>query len=193
MSVVVGIKQKGVWHLGADTQMSSGSFKDHYRKESNYKIKVYDNGLIAGFVGTCSVIRTLRERTDLFEVPEEGLTMKFIVSSFLPKVYELFKEREFVKDADKGRPDLDLSMALVYKDKCFLILGDLKVWEVSDSFSIGAGDEAAAISIKMTEGYKNVETRLLTAMRLASFYISSVGAPYVLIDNENYEYTVKEG
>ena len=118
--------------------------------------------------------------------------MKFLVNTFVPRIYELLKKENLVKDADKGSPDIGLSMVLVHKDKCFKVCSDLTVWEVSDYFAIGAGEDPAYISIRMTENYKNVQTRLVQAMRLAGKFVTSVGAPFTLIDNKDYIFTVKE-
>ena len=193
MSVVVGIKKDGVFYLGADTQTTHGNmiFRD-FSKEG-YKIKNMGNGLLCCTVGTCDVSRKICAHDELFVLPDDGLTKRFVAEEFAPKVFQLVRDENMVDEIKDGRPDIECSLALVYKDKCIILTSDLIIWEVNERFAIGSGKPVAYASLAMSDNQVSVKDKLVDAMRAASQSITSVSAPYILINSKDLEYEIIGG
>lgn len=192
MSVVVGIKKDGVFYLGADTQITSGNLIMRGTDKEGYKIKDMGNGLLCCAVGNCDITGNICMHDELFVLPKDGLTKRFVVKEFAPKVLQIIKDEKLVDEIKEGSPDIECGLVLVYKDKCIMLRSDLTVWEVDDALAIGSGKSAAYASLTMSNK-TDVREKLIDALNAASDLITSVSAPYVLIDSKNLEYEIIGG
>ena len=192
MSVVVGIKKDGVFYLGADTQITNGDMIFRDFSEEGLKIKNMGNGLLCCMVGTCAVTENICTYEELFVLPEDGLSKRFVAEEFAPKVFQLVKDEKLVDEIKEGKPNIECGLALVYKDKCIILRSDLTVWEVNDTFAIGSGKPAAYASMTVSDK-TDVREKLVDALNAASDLITSVSAPYLLIDSKNLEYEIIGG
>lgn len=193
MSVIVGIKKNGVFYLGADTQSTSGDFITRTNSKEEYKIKNMGNGLLCCTVGACKVSINICAHEELFVLPKGGLTKKFVVEEFAPKVLEIVKDENLVEQMKEGKPYIDCSFALVHKGKCILLKSDLSVWEVADTFSLGSGKAMAFPTLELSDKKQDVKEILFSAMKNVATFINSVSAPYIFIDSKNLEYEIIGG
>lgn len=193
MSLIIGIKKDGAFYLGADTQTTNGDLIERDFSKEGFKIKDAGNGLLFCAVGACDVSRNIIVRDELFVLPEDGLTKRFIVENFVPKVFELIKEEGLVSEIKEGKPNIDCTFALVYKDKCFIIKNDLSVWEVDEMFAIGSGKPMAFAFLQLSDDKQDVKKTIIDAMKASAESVTSVSAPYILRSSNNPEYEIIEG
>ncbi len=196
MSIIVAVKHGGAVFMGADTQTSYKDFKTNSLAENNFKITRLPCGLLIGSSGRADIAARVVHAENVFTVPPEGLSKKYIVTVIIPELFHFLDERELLgtdddDDEDEESGSMDCSLILAHKDKLFYINGNFSVWEC-DKFCVGgSGDGFAFPYMKSFDDGKDVHGQLLTAMRAAARHDQAVSAPFILIDSKNLDYKVE--
>lgn len=197
MSIIVAVKHGDTVYMGADTQITYGDGeKRNSLLESDRKIHKFENGLLVGATGAADdILRVIYNKT-IFEIPQEGLTKKFVVNEIVPKLFAYFKEKDCLvaekndDDAEKSR--MRCSFVLAYKNKIIYIHGDFGVWENARFCAAGAGGSYAFPYLEAFDHKDDVNGQLVRAMRGCAKHDNSISAPFILIDSKNLTYTVTE-
>lgn len=151
MSVVIAVRDKNRFVLGADAQVSCGGEKSHTGNKV-WEIKEYP-GCCMGAVGSARASQIIASVKGLLdglpfgtpEVPDE-----FIVLALPRCIYETLKNHgiEELWDQD-GQKQLLLpcEFFFAYKDRCWCIHRDMTVEEVEEYMAIGSGGAGAEHSM----------------------------------------------
>ena len=189
MSLVVAVKDGDKVYMGADTQTTFGGniIRRQKLKEGCLKITKMPNSVLLGHVGKLNCAQRLCTQADWFEnLPEEGLTKKFLVQEIVPKFEKNIKA---VNGLDKNG-GAGCTYIVVWKDRIFLIEKDFSVLEIADCVAIGTPDYAY---YSLLRPECSARERLLLALEVASTFSTNVSAPYVLTDSENLTFEFVEG
>ena len=190
MSLVIAEIKDGVVYMGADTQVSSGETKRNLTTEPNLKITRMPHGILLGKVGAVRVSNILINFKEWFEPLEhQPLTKEFLVTKIMPKFYNELKKRELL--SREHIAGFEGSFLIAQKDKLFLINGNFTVNEVPRFDAIGAGNDAAYTTYQLLPN-ASVREKMLTSLRLASEYDTSISAPYAFCDTKSLEIELVE-
>ena len=199
MSVIVAVKHNGAVYMGADSQTTYGNeVKKNSVIESERKITKLNNGLLIGGVGNASIIRRIVNSKDIFTVPSEGLSKKYIVTQIIPILFKFLDEKQLLSDKDEEDDDdeelcsMHCSFIIAHNDKLFYINRRLGVWENSKFCVAGSGGAFAFPYLSAFDDCGDVNGQLLNAMRGSAKHDAAVSGPYVFIDSRNLVYTIKE-
>lgn len=197
MSVVIAVKHGGVVYMGADTQVTYGDCeKKNSTIESERKIFKFDNGLLLGSVGRGDEIMRLTYSKDIFTVPSEGLSKRYIVTEIVPKIFSFLVERKLLKepeeDDETSRTRMRSSHILAYRDKIFYINTTFGVWECARFCVAGSGGEYAFPYLNTFNYEGDINGQILRAMKCCAKHDSSVSSPYIFINNKKYAFEVRE-
>jgi ATP-dependent HslUV protease subunit HslV len=156
-TTIVGIRHNGQVAIGGDGQVTMGNA---IMKHNACKIrKVYNNTILTGFAGAAADAFTLFER---FEEKLERF------SGNLPKVVvELAKNWR----TDKYLRQLEALLAIMDKDKTFLVSGTGEVIEPDDGIiAIGSGGNYALAAARSLIKYSKLSAKeiVLESLRIAS-------------------------
>lgn len=154
MSLVVAIKHKNRFILGADKQASGWNNKQHtatkvWRAE-------YKNCCIGsvGLARGAQVIQYIRGLLDAAGFGKDQLDEDFIHLQLPRTLYETLKMHGVITE-DPGHPFyLPNDFFIAYKDRCWQICQDLSVSEVEEYEAIGSGADIALGVIETALIYK---------------------------------------
>ncbi|MBQ7761449.1 MAG: hypothetical protein IJ400_05270 [Clostridia bacterium] len=186
MSVVVAVKRDGVVYMGADTQTTSGMAKTTYLKESNLKIRVFDNGIILGHVGSVakkSIIAHSKNIIPKLKLENGVLTKRVIVEQLIP----MLKKEEVFFDKEEGQ--IDVSALVAYKDKLFRLRNET-VTEICEFCSIGSGTNFAWTQLESFHKKLDPVSLLIKSMDASARNITSVSAPFVVVNTRDMKIEV---
>lgn len=183
MSMIIGIKDKGVVYLGVDSQRVRSRIKVYDFNESNcgiWKDENLPNGLIAtvGEKRDRDIINTAKI------IPEKDtkIDFSFVVREFTQNIIKELIEFKRIK------PDDGITMKsrfmIAQEDKLFLVDFDAAVIEIEDFYAISDADEVAMGSLHSTVG-EDPKERIIKAFRAAAKTNLYVGFPILLIDTKD--------
>lgn len=189
MSLVVAVKDGDRVYMGADTQTTFGNtvIRRPKLKEGCLKITKMPNGVLLGHTGKLNCAQRLTTQKAWFEnLPEEGLTKKFLVQEIVPKFKDNIKA---VNGLDKNG-GAGCSFIVAWKDRLFLLENDFSVFEIADYIAIGTPDYA---HYALMQVHQPARERLLSALETASTFSTTVSAPHVLADSKDLALEFVEG
>ena len=194
MSVVIAVKQGGRIWFGADTQLTSGSDRYNYLSEGDYKVAKLDNGILLSWTGETAVWQTILGHLDWFTLNGKGeLTKEHIVTKILPNLYGGLKEEDALERGDEGIPLMMTGrMTLACKDKLFEICRDFQVMRYEDYQATGSGAHAVLYGLSKMDKTQDINAQLLELLRISAKHDTAVSAPFIFIDTQDLQYTVKE-
>jgi ATP-dependent protease HslVU (ClpYQ) peptidase subunit len=168
MSLVVAIKDKDRFVLGADKQASTGGTKDH----TNTKIWELPElpGAILGSVGSARASQIIQYSQIIDKnLITEDIDTTFVVRVLTPTFANGLKTNGIVVDpGEGGRCDMmPNAFIFAYKDRAWTIWHDLSVSEIEDYFAIGSGSEVARGALFATTD-KNPFERIVVSIEAAA-------------------------
>lgn len=144
MSLVVAIRDKDRFVLGADKQASTGMTKDH----TSTKIWAVKGlpGAIMGGVGSARASQIIQysEVIDKNSL-DAGLNTDYIVNSLAPIIANTLTANGIKLQAPEESSCSMMPNAFIfaYADRAWMIWNDLSVTEIEDYIAIGSGSEVA--------------------------------------------------
>lgn len=168
MSLVIAVRDKDRFVLGADKQVSTGDSKNH----TSTKIWPLRDlpGAIMGGVGSARASQIIQysdivDKNNLQAEP----TTDFVVCSLAPTIAATLKASGVViGPGESGMCDMmPNAFIFAYKDKAWMIWNDLSVAEIDDYFAIGSGSDVAMGALFATKG-KNPFDRIVTCIDAAA-------------------------
>lgn len=154
MSVVVAIKDKDRFVLGADKQSTCGNLKSE-NETKLWTVPELEDAII-GAVGTVRAIQLIRycQLFDKNTIPEK-LSTRYIVNHVVPWIVKTLQDNQVecsITDSVGKFMTIPASFIIAYKDGCWIINNDLSVSEVYDYTAIGSGNEIALGALYATQG-----------------------------------------
>ena len=195
MSVVMAVKQGNRIWLGADTQSTRGTDRYNQLSPHDFKVTKLDNGMLLSMTGETASSQFILAHPEWFTVDEnKGLTKKHIVRKIIPNMYKALEDEELLEREDRGTPPITkCTIMIAYQDKLFKICRDLQVIRHEDYLAIGSGSNAVVYGLSKIDKTKDVNEQLLRLLKISAKHDANVSAPFVLIDTQDLQYTIKEG
>ena len=194
MSVVMAVKQGDRIWFGADTQATRGGDRYNQLSPNDYKVTMFDNGVLLSATGETVTSQILLAHPEWFTVDgEKGLTKEHIVTKIVPQIYETLEAEDLLEKDDKGTPPImKCTVLLAYKDKLFEICRDLQIIRYEDYQATGSGANAINYGLARIDKTQDINEQLLRLLKISAKLDSNVSAPFILIDTKNLKFTVKE-
>jgi ATP-dependent protease HslVU (ClpYQ) peptidase subunit len=169
MSLVVAIKNKNRFVIGADKQVSTGLSKDHTAIKLWNLAELPD--AIMGSVGTIRAMQVI-QYSDIIDKNcfGEEITTEFIVKSLVPTIVATLEGNGVdcsEGDEKKSIKYMPNSFIFAINDKAWLIWNDLSVTEIVDTMAIGSGSDIAKGALYATKD-KDPFSRIVTCIDAAS-------------------------
>ena len=193
MSIVIAYKRDGIVYMGADTKRSQGNWARTIEIVNDMKIHRIGENMLIGAVGNLSHIQTMvNNREEWFNTKGQPLTKKFIVQNVIPKFFSALKY-EGKLDIEEGKSPVAKSCFCVTDGKKIFHINDyFMVTELSDFCAIGCTEYIAYAYIRNAEKTDDVKEVILSALRGSVHRDDGVGAPYIFIDTDKFEFTIVE-
>lgn len=195
MSLIVALKHNGVVYMGSDLVSYKYGCKHYLTNPNNnriFKVNGCDNMLMAldGKIVEQNIAKCA------YLIPEavamkEDIDFEFLVTEFIPNLFELFDCRHILKKGD-NEYSCDSDMVIAYKDKLFEVFSDGGVIESDDYVSVGIGDEEALGSLMTTTEVEDPKERILIALRAATNRKSRVSGPFMITDTKTCKFEIIE-
>ena len=195
MSVVMAVKQGNRIWFGADTQSTRGTDRYNQLSPHDFKVTKLDNGILLAMTGETASSQFILAHPEWFTVDEKkGLTKEHIVTKIIPKIYEALETEELLEREDRGTPPImKCRIIIAYQDKLFEIARDLQVMRSDEYQAIGSGSNAILYGLSKINKNKDINEQLLQLLKISAKHDANVSAPFVLIDTQGLQYTIKEG
>ena len=195
MSVVMAVKQGNRIWLGADTQSTRGTDRYNQLSPNDFKVTKLPNGVLLAMTGETASSQFIQAHPEWFTIDEKkGLTKEHIVTKIVPKIYEGLEVEGLLECEDRGTPPITKSsIVIAYQDKLFEICRDLRVIRYEDYQAIGSGSNAIIYGLSKIDKTKDINEQLLQLLKISAKHDANVSAPFVLIDTQDLQYTIKEG
>lgn len=195
MSVVMAVKQGDRIWFGADTQSTRGTDRYNQLSPHDFKVTKLDNGILLAMTGETASSQFIQAHPEWFTIDEKkGLTKGHIVTKIVTKIYEALEGEALLEREDRGTPPImKCSIVIAYQDKLFKICRDLCVIRFEDYLAIGSGSNAAIYGLSKIDKTKDINEQLLQLLKISAKHDANVSAPFVLIDTQDLQYTIKEG
>lgn len=170
MSLVVAIRDKGRFVLGADKQSSTGFNKDHT------STKIWEvprlKGAVMGGVGSARASQIIQNTpiVDKNDVDAIGdINTEWIITSLIPCVITALRNNGIKCDVPEDGNCVMMPNAFLfaYKENAWMIWNDLSVTEVEEYIAIGSGSDVANGALFATPD-KNPFDRIVTAIDAAA-------------------------
>ena len=181
MTCIIGFtdKKNNKTYMGCDSLGSNGYIKQ-YRNDRKIFKPENNNNFVVGFTSSYRMGQLLMY-ADIFptekqiECDDIKIDHKWMVTKFIPKVKELFKNNNYGKD-DKGGVFL-----VAYKGQLFQIESDFQVAETTIDFnSVGCGEDFALGSLFALDDNVGIENKILTGLKSASYFSCGVDKPFYI-------------
>lgn len=193
MSIVIAYKKDNVVYMGADTKRSQGNWARTIETVNDMKIHKIGENMLIGAVGTLSNIQTLiNNREEWFDTKGKPLTKKFIVQNVIPKFFHTLKREEKITIEEGKSPKAKCCFCITDGKKIFHIDDFFVVTELSDFCAIGCTEYIAYAYIRNANKNDNVKDIILSALRGSVYRDDGVGAPYIFIDTDKFEFSIVE-
>lgn len=170
MSLVVAIRDKGRFVLGADKQSSTGFNKDHT------STKIWEvsrlKGAVMGGVGSARASQIIQNTpiADKNDIDAIGaINTEWVITSLIPCIVSALRTNGIKCDVPEDGSCVMIPNAFLfaYKENAWMIWNDLSVTEVEDYIAIGSGSDVANGALFATED-KNPFDRIVTAIDAAA-------------------------
>lgn len=194
MSIVMAVKQGNRIWFGADTQSTRGTDKFNQLSPNDFKVVKLDNGILLSMTGEVVSSQFILAHPEWFTVDEKkGLTKEHIVTKILPKLYEALENEELFEREERGTPPImKCGIIIAYEDKLFEISRDLHVIRYEDYQATGSGANVIIYGLSKIDKSKDIKEQLLRLLKISAKYDANVSAPFILIDTQDLQYTIKE-
>ena len=190
MSLVIAEIRDGVTYIGADTQTSSKTVKEHHFTEPSMKVIRMPRGILLCAVGAVNSSKRLFARKDWFdELGEAPLSKQFLVTKIVSRFYCDLKEQNLLEQ--KSGAQCGSRFIVAQENRLFSINRDFSVSVIPRFFAAGVGDYSAQI-VDALDANAPVRDKFLCALRLADRYDNSIGAPYLFVDTKRLEFEFVE-
>lgn len=190
MSIVIAYKKGDTVYMGADSKRSQGDFTTSLDSKYEKKIRKIGSNMLIGGVGLVTCIQTMIDNSDeWFNTKGKPLTKKFIVQNVIPKFFETLRKDNKIKIED-GKETVSKSVFCVTDGKKIFLIDDyFLVSECTEYCAIGCSEDIAYSHLRYADKEKHPNEIILGALRGSVYRDSGVGAPYILIDTEKFEFT----
>lgn len=193
MSIVIAVKDKGRVMFGADTQITTGNLKYCPTSESNLKITKMPHGILIGRSGLLNVANILTSNPKWFaKLSDEDLSKRFLVERITPRLAKELKDNDLLYKEGLPGIEMEASFLIAQKDKLFFIHQSFAVFEVPFFSAIGSGSFGAEATFNDETDHRCTREQILSALKNAAAFDTSVSAPFVLTDTEKLEYEFVE-
>lgn len=186
MSVVVAIKKDGVVYMGADTQVTYGSYSRHYEFEEEHKLFVVKSlGIMIGFVGSAShsyLFKQLIKTLTPFDV--EKLTKDSIRQQLVVPFITLLQEYDLLS-MQEGWHDIKTTILLSKDEDLFQIEDDGNILNLQKYGSIGSGSMATIPYLSHPHG--DIRGVIRESLESAARMDQYVSAPFLICDSKTLE------
>ncbi len=154
MSLVIAIRDKDRFILGADKQVSGWNNKNH--TATKIWFTEYEGCCIGsvGYARASQVIQFIKGLLDNAGFGKDALDDAFIHLQLPRTIYETLKAHGVVIDNPEQTFTLPNAFFIAYKDRCWKICEDLTVDEVEEYDAIGSGQDIALGVIETSYMYK---------------------------------------
>jgi 20S proteasome alpha/beta subunit len=187
MTCIIGLVHGDSVFMGADSAGSDGS-NIVYRKSP----KVFKNGDFG--IAYCGSFRMGDILQYKLEIPTQHLTMEldeYMRTLFIDAVIECFRVNGFGKHVS-SMYGFDSEFTRGHETDPFLVGVDGRLFTIEEDFQVGenradyitngSGHAVAMGSLYTTRHIKNPRQRILTALEATADYITSVAAPFTIIE-----------
>ena len=194
MSILLAVKKNNTVYMATDTREIVSGNKRNNLCEASFKIQKQDNGMLVGITGDRFTRQTLFANSDVFTLNKKGkLTKKHIVTEIVPQIIDLLDAHGMLMQNEDGFIGMKARIILAYQESMFEICAGFLVIKYEDLQALGEASSGAEVVLFNSKPDDDVEERLIRALDMASKYCSTVGAPYLLINTKDLEYTVVKG
>ena len=194
MSILLAVKKNNTVYMATDTREIVSGNKRNNLCEASFKIQKQDNGMLVGITGDRFTRQTLFANSDVFTLNKKGkLTKKHIVTEIVPQIIDLLDAHEMLVQNEDGFIGMKARIILAYQESMFEICAGFLVIKYEDLQALGEASSGAEVVLFNSKPDDDVEERLIRALDVASKYCLTVGAPYLLINTKDLEYTVVKG
>lgn len=179
MTVIVGLVENGVVHLGGDSQGTGG-----YSKTTRLDPKVFKRGpFVIGFTSSFRMGQILRHRLETPVHPEGMSDHEYMVTLFIDKVRGCLKDAGYAKRTNE-----------VEEGGCFLVGYRGVLYQVESDYqvgipaapyeAVGCGDDLAKGAMYAQDPNLKPEHRIRVALEAAAKFSAGVGAPFHFVSSE---------
>ncbi|BCR35189.1 Ntn hydrolase family protein [Mariniplasma anaerobium] len=193
MSVIVGVVDKGVVYLGADSQITQGGCKNNQYHPNNRKIWHPDEevsvvmgsaGLVRGINITKNINGLIDAKTLRSQLVDFSYVSQHVVKNIMDQMetHKLLESKDFI-------PKMQNEYLIGYRDKLYKISVDGAVSEISEYEAIGSGQIEARSSL-YTLNQDGPIHRIVKAIESAIGNDIYVSYPIVIINTKNKDVVV---
>ena len=194
MSILLAVKKNNTVYMATDTREIVSGNKRNNLCEASFKIQKQDNGMLVGITGDRFTRQTLFANSEIFTLNKRGkLTKKHIVTEIVPQIIDLLDAHGMLMQNEDGFIGMKARIILAYQESMFEICAGFLVIKYEDLQALGEASSGAEVVLFNSKPDDDVEERLIRALDVASKYCLTVGAPYLLINTKDLEYTVVKG
>lgn len=194
MSILLAVKKNNTVYMATDTREIVSGDKRNNLCEASFKIQKQDNGMLVGITGDRFTRQTLFANSEIFTLNKKGkLTKKHIVTEIVPQIIDLLDAHGMLMQNEDGFIGMKARIILAYQESMFEICAGFLVIKYEDLQALGEASSGAEVVLFNSKPDDDVEERLIRALDVASKYCLTVGAPYLLINTKDLEYTVVKG
>ena len=194
MSILLAVKKNNTVYMATDTREIVSGDKRNNLCEASFKIQKQDNGMLVGITGDRFTRQTLFANSEIFTLNKKGkLTKKHIVTEIVPQIIDLLDAHGMLMQNEDGFIGMKARIILAYQESMFEICAGFLVITDEDLQALGEASSGAEVVLFNSKPDDDVEERLIRALDVASKYCLTVGAPYLLINTKDLEYTVVKG
>ena len=194
MSILLAVKKNNTVYMATDTREIVSGNKRNNLCEASFKIQKKDNGMLVGITGDRFARQTLFANSEIFTLNKKGkLTKKHIVTEIVPQIIDLLDAHGMLMQNEDGFIGMKARIILAYQESMFEICAGFLVIKYEDLQALGEASSGAEVVLFNSKPDDDVEERLIRALDVASKYCLTVGAPYLLINTKDLEYTVVKG
>lgn len=194
MSILLAVKKNNTVYMATDTREIVSGDKRNNLCEASFKIQKQDNGMLVGITGDRFTRQTLFANSEIFTLNKKGkLTKKHIVTEIVPQIIDLLDAHGMLMQNEDGFIGMKARIILAYQESMFEICAGFLVIKYEDIQALGDASSGAEVVLFNSKPDDDVEERLIRALDVASKYCLTVGAPYLLINTKDLEYTVVKG
>ena len=188
MSVIVGIKQKGIVYIGADSQITKGGSKKSQLHPNNRKVwhpDEMDSLLMgsAGLVKGINLTKAINGLVDQKTLRENKIDFHFVINNISKKLMDKMEEHKLI-DSKDFNPRMQSEYLFADRDNLFTISTDGSVMQIEDYIAIGSGSIEAMGSLLSTEKEDTI-TRITKAIEAAIQSDIFVDYPIIIMNTKD--------
>lgn len=171
MTCIVGIENKGVVYIGADSAISDDNAIMTFSGAE--KVFLLNNTFL---IGACGSVRMTQILKYALKVPAKKSLdvddMSYLVIDFIDAVRKILKDKASLDKSEIVESLPDSSFLLGYNKKLYVVDEDLQVSRCDDGYaSVGSGDAVALGSLYTSKGSElSPEDRINTALHAAAHH-----------------------